>query len=368
MTHSTTIELQSLQNKDSARDLQMLQTVAAEVDFVSDGVIYHAVEGEIPLIESEIEPRFQLLPPDLQQRYITLQLRDFLHSVYFRCAASRSLDQVDNPEQSAPLINQTIGGPKSLFFQNLHERNRGKGYFEEGWLILDLDQDGLVRVCKQGLTLWVDPDRSFRQTELQATAGDLVAIKMPSNRIEKNAYVAVGDAGPVAFAAEVLLQPAIVEVSFSLKFEGAAALMQAVTEQFNSQFLPFVLKTPHTPEHYQYCDAVVLRLLGQDYPLLEKSLQQIYADFQPYLRPETPFFTRTLAPGVAIVERPHQSFTAQEDFGYHCCHLIALELIESCQGQTRSVESRRAATLRVLEHLQMSQEWVARDSNPELIG
>jgi hypothetical protein len=353
MTYSIVAELQSLQNEDSARDWQILQTIAVEVDFASDCVVYHSVKGEIPLIELEIEPRFQLLPPDLQQRYITLQLRNFLHSAYLRQTMPLPLDPVAAPEQSAPLINQTVGGPKSLFFQDLHQHNLGKGYFEEGWLVVGQDPDGLVRVCKQGLTLWVDPNLSFRQTELQAIAGDLVAVKMPSNRIEKNAYVAVGDAGPVAFAPEVHSQFAIAEVYFNLKSEGAFSLMRAVTEQINSQLLPFILKTPHTPEHYQSRDAVVLRLLSQDYPALEEGLRQIYTDFQPYLRPETPFFTKTLAPGVAIAELAHQPFSTQEDYGLHHCHLIALGLLEACQGRIHSVEARMAAVLQMLERYQI---------------
>jgi HopA1 effector protein family len=166
--------------------------------------------------------------------------------------------------------------------------------------------------------------------------------------MEKNAYVAVGDAGPVTAVAEMFPEQAIVEVYFNLKSEGAVALMQAVTEQINCQFLPFALKTPYAPEHYSYCDAVVLRLFRQDHLILEDNLQRIYADFQPYLRPQTPFFTRTLAPGVGMVEPPHQPLTSQEDFGLHCCHIIALGLLEACRRQTRSAEARMAAILQLI--------------------
>ncbi len=99
-------------------------------------------------------------------------------------------------------------------------------------------------------------------------------------------------------------------------------LLSCVTRGLNRFQVPFHIKFPVKGSSYGRRDAVVLYSHSWYYAITAMVLESVYADIAVHLRPETPLFTKELAPGLAVAEDPGESF------GHHRCRILADCLLE----------------------------------------
>ncbi len=299
------------------------------------------IQSELPMAHplyrpSDVSPettaRVQTLPPDLRQDYLSLHLRNYLYDIYYSGELQPLAVEATAP---APVLkNNTVRGIDAEFYAQIHQANQGTGYFDLSWQVVQHQASGSLTVKKDGLTVQIHPDRHLRAADRAARMGDTVAILLPRNRLETGYYIAIGNAGTVAEDGTVL------ELCLNLSAEGAIAAMKTLTSRFNAQAIPFSFKVLMNPTDYQRYDAGVLQIERVHYQQARPVLEQVYKEVRSHLCPETPLFTKVLAPGLGLAEEPDQ---ASQDFGLHRCQLVAEALLQVHETCDRTPEARLAA-------------------------
>jgi hypothetical protein len=324
--------------------LEALQDITHNIQIESNSCIRHPAFKPLELPDEAIE-RFQRIPEDLQEKYLSSQLQGFLYGVYYNGSLKEALALNEDSEEKSlhqNLENNTILGINVEFYDRLHESNCGKGYFDAGWQVLRLEDDGSFAVRKGGLTLHADPQRHLRPDDRSAVVGDAIAIKLPKNRVQNGFYMAIGNVGSSRELSSAEYQSQTVRIYFNVSPEGAVVIMSSLSQSLNEAELPFSFKVLYNPSHYQRFDSGVLYFDLSDYDKFHPILQEIYSEHSMYFRSETPLFTKLLAPGLALAEEPDRKFSAVESFGQNRCQIVANGLLDAMKKGDSSPEGRWA--------------------------
>ncbi len=331
-----------LSNVTNGRLLDVLQDIVNKVEIQSNFSIRHPdyKPWEIP---TEAVEHFQRLPEEMQQKYLSLQLRSFLYGIYYNGSMRNALaPEVDTEAAPLDLENNTVLGVDVGFYQRLHDSNSGKGYFEPGWSILREESDGTLAVTRGGLRLHIERNKHLPASEQSATLGDSVAIRMPKNLVQSGFYMAVGNAQVNRLEND---RSVTVRVYFNFTPEGAVAVMGSLTQQLNEMEIPFHFKVLYNPKDYEQHDSGVLYFDKGDYEVVGEVLKTVYVEHQFHFQPKTPLFTLQIAQGLGLAEEPDQKFAEQESFGMNRCQIVANGLLEAWHQGDDSIEGRMRAIL-----------------------
>jgi hypothetical protein len=322
--------------------LIVLEDIVNKVEIQSNFSIRHPDYKPLELPAEAIE-RFQKMPDQMQQKYLSLQLRSFLYGIYYN-GSMRSALAPDAEGNGLPLDleNNTVLGIDVAFYQRLHGSNSGQGYFDPSWSVLREESDGSLAVTKGGLRLHIQRDKHLQPTQQAAVVGDTVAILMPKNRVQNGFYMAVSNVG-FSRIEDSKSQQVTVRIYFNLTPDGAVAVMGILTQRLNEVAIPFCFKVLYNPKDYQRYDSGVLYFDKRDYEAVGRVLKVIYAEHQSHFKPEVPLFTMQLAPGLGLAEEPDQKFGDQESFGMNRCQIVANGLLEAWQQGDASSEGRMKA-------------------------
>ncbi|MDZ8024878.1 MAG: T3SS effector HopA1 family protein [Nostoc sp. SerVER01] len=322
-----------------------LQDIIHKVEIQSHYCIQHPDYKPMELPESAIAG-FQQLPLDLQNKFLSLQLRSFLYGIYYNGSLKSALApdaDTTNLALNQNLENNTLLGVDVAFYERLHESNKGEGYFSNDWLVIKEENDGILIVYKNGLKLHIQRNIHLQPAQQNITVGNSVAIRMPKNLVQNGFYMAIGNAASHQ-------NQNIVRVYFNLSAEGAVAVMDSLTTQLNSIDIPFSFKALYNPSDYGRCDSAVLYFDKNRYELVHPVLERVYLENQSYFQKQVPLFTKSIAPGLAIAEEPDQKLSDHESFGTNRCQIIANGLLDSwLQGNNTPAERMTA----VLQHFSL---------------
>ncbi|KAF3890006.1 MULTISPECIES: hypothetical protein [Nostocales] len=176
--------------------LNSLQDIASKVQLESNFCIRHPDYKPLEL-PPDVVARFQHLLLQLQTKYRSLQLRSFLYGIYYNGSLRKALVAEADSSQLRPeqnLENNQFQGVDLKFYEQLHNSNRGSGYFDPGWRVLRQEADGTLAVIKDNLTLHIERERHLRSEHQSAMVGDLVDICLPRNRVQSGFYMAMSNA------------------------------------------------------------------------------------------------------------------------------------------------------------------------------
>lgn len=297
----------------------MLQDIAHNIQIEADFTLTYPEHPSIKL-SPDLEPRFAQLPVLVQDNYLRVKLQQFLQHIYYVSQPVEILETKLNSE----IVNQAVDWYKSEFFQQLNRNNHSNGYFAPSWQILAETTDGFLQVQKNDLTLHVLRQAHLRDGEQSACIGDLVSIKLPPYLVEPGYYVAVGKAGSIA---DIALQSnkTVVDLYINITSQGALALMDSLTAQLNKIEVPFHFKVLYRAENYIDSDPAILSFIKDDSDRILPIIANIYREHNSYFRSETPLFTKYLASGLSIAERP----AIDIDIACHRCQMLAESLIQA---------------------------------------
>ncbi|MBW4552868.1 MAG: hypothetical protein KME35_17420 [Aphanocapsa sp. GSE-SYN-MK-11-07L] len=334
--------LNSLQNQlpvyPAESLLETLEDIVKQVQIQSNFCVSHPDFKPLEL-PPEVVERFRQVPLDLQNKYLSLQVRSFLYGIYYN-GSMRSTLEIDAENLNRDLANNTVMGVDLEFSARLHESNQGKGYFNSGWCVVREETDGALAVTKEGLTLHIDRDHHLELPDQSVEIGDLVSIRMPRNLVQNGFYQAVSNAGTGPRNAD---HSDLVRIYFNLTAEGAVSVMAGLTEKLNETLSPFTFKVLYNPSDYDRYDSGVLYFDKSDYETVRQVVQIVYTESQAQFQPEIPLFTKRLAPGLALAEEPDQKFAAQESFGMNRCQIVTNGLLEAGRKGDHSPEARMVA-------------------------
>ena len=323
---------------------EVLLDIVERVEISSDFSIRHPEYKPLDL-PAEVVTRFQALPKQMRDKYLSLQLRSFLYGIYYNGSMESSL-ALDSEDNSRPLDleNNTFLGVEMEFYIQLEESNRGEGYFDSGWSVLREETDGALAVTKNGLRLHIEREKHLQESQKASVVGDLVAIRMPKNLVQNGFYMAVGNLGSQS-QVESESQSGVVRVYFNFTSEGAVGVMASLTEKLNQVAVPFSFKVLYARDYYDRCDAGVLYFDKDNYELVRQVLSDVYGENKSYFKSEIPLFTMELAPGLGLAEEPDRKFASQESFGMNRCQMIANGLLKAWQQGDNSTEGRMRGIL-----------------------
>ncbi|AKG20541.1 T3SS effector HopA1 family protein [Calothrix sp. 336/3] len=339
--------LDSLPKQTISAELQnSLEDIVNKIQIESRYSITHPDYKPLELPDETI-PRFQQLPSDVQDKYINAQLSHFLYGIYYNGSLKRALaldGETTNLTVNQNLENNTFLGVDMVFYNRLHESNKGKGYFSPNWLVIKAETYGSLAVHKGGLTLYIDRQKHLQPQDESAKVGDEVAIRLPKNLVQNGFYMAVSNFG--SYSGEN-----IVRVYFNLTTDGVVAVMESLTQQLNDITIPFNFKALYNPSDYGRYDSAVLYFDKNNYDIVHPVLARVYAQHQSHFQTEVPLFTKVLAPGLAIAEEPDQKFGEKESFGMNRCQIVANGLLDAWQRQETSPEARMVSILQQFDSL-----------------
>ena len=320
----------------------VLEDIVHKVEINSDFSINHPDYKplEIPVVVGE---RFRKMPQQMQQKYLSLQLRSFIYGIYYN-GSMRTALAPDGEKNGLPLDleNNTILGVDVDFYQQLHETNCGTGYFDHGWSVLTEESDGTLAVTKGGLRLHIEREKHLQAEQQTAVVGDSVAIRMPKNLVQNGFYVAVGNQGLYRID-DSESQLVTVRVYLNFTPEGAVAVMSSLTQRLNELAIPNHFKVLYNPKEYERHDSGVLYFDKKDYQVVREVLQVVYRENKQHFKSEVPLFTKQLAVGLGLAEEPDQKFASGESFGMNRCQIVANGLLEAWHQRDDSTEGRMKA-------------------------
>ncbi|OUL25706.1 T3SS effector HopA1 family protein [Nostoc sp. 106C] len=326
----------------TGRLLDVLQDIVRKIEIKSDFSIHHPDYKPLEL-PSQIIERFQKMPTQMQQKYLSLQLRSFLYGIYYN-GSMRTALALNSEGNALPLDleNNTVLGIDISFYEQLHESNCGEGYFDPGWSVIREEIDGSLAVTKGGLRLHIQRHKHLQAIEQAAVVGDLVAIRMPKNRVQNGFYMAVGNLGFPGLAKDKN-SLATVRIYFNLTPEGAVSVMQSLTQRLNELAIYFSFKVLYNPKDYGRYDSGVLYFDKSDYQVFRGVLEIVYRENKLHFQPEVPLFTMQLKPGLGLAEEPDQKFAEHESFGMNRCQIVANGLLAAWYQSDNSPEGRMQA-------------------------
>lgn len=284
---------------------------------------YPALELEPDLIAS-----LQQIAPQLQAKYLTVQVQNYLYDLYFNHSLISVAEIAIADAQPIQIKNNTVNGVDLDLCRQLERGNNGHGYIDRDWQVVEITDDDELIVVKNGLHLYIEPKLHLPKDLPPVKIGDIVPIYLPHNLIGQDTYIAVGNLG----------QPnggALVQIYFNFTPTAAIETTQVLIPALNKLGLPFQLEILHHPDLFHRYDAGVLWLNQPDYAAAKPVLAEIYQTHRTEFSPNLPLFSHQLAPGLGLVEVPNLT----SSFGMQQCGLLAIGLLAAMdQGKTTVAE------------------------------
>ena len=290
-------------------------------------------------IEPDLKVRFTQIPHQLQQKFLTDRVRNYLDDLYFT-GSLLPIDPVDTTSQILPaqLGERLTNGVDLNFYRRLQHSNTSCGYLDLNWQIVAVTEDRELIVAKDGLHVHVDLQQHVPPNLHQAKIGDTIPIYLPHNLVGIDTYIMVGDAGSPQHDERQVGNAQFVRLYFNITPDAAVAIAAQLTAALNKLGVRFEFAILHHPHLFYRYDAATLWLADADYLAVQATLLAIYQAHQTEFSPQVPRFTKQLAPGLGLA----QVSLATESFGRHRCELVAEGLVAAFLHAETSTTDRLA--------------------------
>lgn len=238
--------------------------------------------------------------------------------------------------QGKPLTRTIDEVARCGHLHRLSGANQGSGTWLPDWRIVDVSNDGVVEVERDGVSFFVSP-RDIRSAEAGLQVGNECCVRIPKERLRflPGFYLGFGDAEKAARGS----QDYWVRLYWHLDPDGAVSWVRELTDRFNRQGIPFIFKVLADPQEYSRADAGILwlepRYLESAFPVI----QAIHTSIAHTLRREVPLLTLPLADGLSVAEGPPDG----SSFGEHRCQIVVESVLESFRNGRNSTREVTAA-------------------------
>lgn len=208
------------------------------------------------------------------------------------------------------------------FYERLNESNKGEGWWNPNYQITKQSADGSLEVKKKNVTICIKRNYHLLPKERAATVGNNVSVYTPKGKIINKYYLIYGNL--VSFVEEQNIF-----IYFNIDPEGMILLIRKLTEDLNQMQIPFGFYALHNPVNYGKNESGYLRVNRDNYKVIKQFIENIYPDIKKYLSLKAPLFTKIIAPGISLAEKPEHEFEFLEGFKANRCKIIAQALLEA---------------------------------------
>jgi hypothetical protein len=201
---------------------------------------------------------------------------------------------------------------------DLSSANAGQPRWDNGWQIARIETSGQVVAQKAGKTrpVWPGEFLSFDGPGVAPRVGSHISVYFAheSRTMQPGFYFAFSEA-----ESDATDESRLTRFYWNVNEQGAVPLTRWITLTLNRFQIPFRYKCMTTSGQFDRLDAAVLYVSKKLFRISAELLAAGRAALQEFLRPETPIFTRRLAPGLALAEDPGNG----ESFGMNRCRILA---------------------------------------------
>jgi len=203
----------------------------------------------------------------------------------------------------------------------LSRANAGRERWDHGWQVYEAAPNGVIQAHKHGKAQMFYPGQyqplgaaPGAQPAIQNGAFVNVYLAKEMRFFQDGFYIVLGEQVQPWYE-----QVTLVRLYWHVDAAGAEALVRHVTRRFNRFQVPFRFKCLSYRELYDRYDAAVLFVGRRQWDITALLVRELYDAVKDRLQPETPLFTKQLAPGLALAEDPGNG----ESFGTSRCRLVA---------------------------------------------
>ena len=318
-------KLESSLPKDS-NFVALVEDAIAKIQIKPDFTIVHA-DYEPIMVSQRYRHYLEQRSVDERDLYFVTYLQQYLYDIFSGKLKPKSSERSQNlgsknENLQNEIVNDTNNWHQTEFFHQLTQCNHSQGYRDAGWLVVRKDEKHCW-VSKDGLTINIDPQEYFLESDIELQVGHTVSIKMPSNLVERGLYIAVGNAGSTSNL-EPVSEYTIWQLYFNVDAETSLVLLDSLTQQLNSIKIPFDFKIPYKEVDFERSDAPVLEFIEGDRSKVEAIVKDIHSNNAANFKSEVPFFCQRLAVGLGLSKKPYSiSGINWKNAGLKYCYLIA---------------------------------------------
>jgi len=262
-------------------------------------------------------------PPADPRTLMTQHLEQLL---YLQCYCRLFTGEIDH--------RQSPTNADSGFVKQLSDANGSREYLNRGWRLIQKLPTGHFVAEKNGLTRLLFTGEFVSHADLRGPAeqGTPISIFRPreSTTMHKGFYFVFGEALGDDHDDRDLLR-----LYWDVTAAGATKLVSLITNELNRFQISFRLKILNNPLAYIRRDAAVLYFNKRFYHLAAELVSDIHQQIANELKPDTPLFSKKLAPGLGLAEEP----TTGESFGQQRCRILAHALWAAFEKKLDDEES-----------------------------
>lgn len=279
----------------------------------------------------------RILPEDLTRAHLVNSLSQNLYANFY-CKG-----YITSTKTMATRIN--LPTSKAYYLKQLSASNKGEGYIDDGWSIISSESDK-VTVVKNGLKLVLN-DTEYVSPQRNPGTNGFQCMPKEHYYLSPGFFMAFGNTD-----LQLIDDCSIIRFYWNLSSHGAVPLMSAITTTLNNAGLPFRFKILDSPDQFNRCDSAVLYCYKKDYELLSNQVENIHSVILPYLKNETPVFTKPLAWGLGLAENPDQGTS----FGVHRCQILSEAIVNAHYQNKKTIDKRLNIVQQHFEEKQISLE------------
>jgi len=261
-------------------------------------------------------------------------LRNALANALYFVAYARTYrgGAVDMARWRIPVVSD------DAFVTALATANPSMERWEPGWRVFRADPNGAIHVRKSDSATCVQPGHyAFLAGAGRAPiAGDLIDLYVARQSLQHQpgTYYAFGEAVACDYD-----QSRLARFYFNAPSEHVAWLVHTLGYALNRYQVPFRLKCPVDPKHFDRSDGVVLYVARRNARFVLQLVRRSERDFVTRLRSGTPLFAAAVAHGVGAADEPGGGAS----FGQARSRLLADAIVDAWRAGDEDTASRQLA-------------------------
>jgi type III HopA1-like effector protein len=224
--------------------------------------------------------------------------------------------------------------PEDLALQ-LSAANTSRERWDSGWQVQQHLQAGQIVASKGGMTrvLWPGEFMTHDGPGMAPRPGASISVLVPrdSRTMQPGFYFVFADS-----VSDQQHDRHLVRFYWNVKASGASSLVRRITERLNRFEIPFRFKCATLNVMFTRIDAAVLYVSRRFFEITSMLLADMYRSVSEDLDPETPLFTKRLAPGFAFAEDPSNG----ESFGTSRCRMLAEAMWSAHEKNLQTIPDR----------------------------
>ena len=297
---------------------KQLRLILAKIKILAPDSLLFASEVTTPVYEtasqqSSADPRIPMM-------------QHLGQLLYLQCYCRRFSGELDHRE--------LFSGADDDFVKQLSDANDSREHLSRGWHVIRKLDTGHFVAEKNGLTRLLAAGEFSSNPDVKGPVeeGTAISIIRPreSTTMHPGFYFVYSEA-----VCDDQDDRDLLRCYWNVRADGATKLVSSLTRALNRFQLPFRLKILNNPVGYIRADAAVLYLNKRFYRLVSELLIDVLRQITSELNPDTPLFSKKLAPGLGLAEEP----LTGESFGQHRCRILARSLWAAYEKKLDDLES-----------------------------